>query len=229
MTKLGIIGGLGPEATSDYYFSIIKQYQQKVGSNKRLPELTIESIDMYHMFSLLDQKKYDQVADYVAQAANNLQSAGANFGVMCGNTPHIVFNEIQNRTTLPLLSMVQTSLDKAKEKGLKNLGLLGTKFTMQNDFFKEPFEKSGIHVWFPSLTEQSIIHQKIVDELENGIVKQETKNILLKIITNMIDKYNLDGIVLGCTELPLILSQKELFVYVLDISQIHIEAIVKKL
>ncbi|MFM9597663.1 aspartate/glutamate racemase family protein, partial [Streptomyces scabiei] len=85
-----------------------------------------------HMFSLLDQKKYDQVADYVAQAANNLQSAGANFGVMCGNTPHIVFNEIQNRTTLPLLSMVQTSLDKAKEKGLKNLGLLGTKFTMQN-------------------------------------------------------------------------------------------------
>ncbi len=181
------------------------------------------------MFSLLDQKKYDQVADYVAQAANNLQSAGANFGVMCGNTPHIVFNEIQNRTTLPLLSMVQTSLDKAKEKGLKNLGLLGTKFTMQNDFFKEPFEKSGIHVWFPSLTEQSIIHQKIVDELENGIVKQETKNILLKIITNMIDKYNLDGIVLGCTELPLILSQKELFVYVLDISQIHIEAIVKKL
>lgn len=146
MKKLGIIGGLGPEETSDYYLSIIKQYQQKVGSNERLPELAIESIDMYHMFNLLDQKKYDQVADYVAQAANNLQSAGANFGIMCGNTPHIVFNEIQNRTTLPLLSMVQTALDKARETGLKNLGLLGTKFTMQNDFFRDPFEKSGTHL-----------------------------------------------------------------------------------
>lgn len=162
-------------------------------------------------------------------APNKLQRSGADFGIMCGNTPHIVFNEIQNRTSLPLLSMVQTSLDKAKSKGLKNLGLLGTKFTMQNDFFKEPFENSEINIWLPSPTEQSFIHQKIIDELEQGIVKQTTKYSLLKIITNMVDKHDLDGIVLGCTELPLILNQSDLSVDVLDISQIHIEAIVKKL
>ncbi|CAG58378.1 uncharacterized protein GVI51_D01089 [Nakaseomyces glabratus] len=227
--KVGIIGGIGPEATTHYYISIIKQFQDAVGSDKVLPEMVVESINMYHMFEMLEQRQYDDVAEYLAHAACNLQKAGADFGVMCGNTPHIVFEKIQGKTDLPLLSMVQCSLDVASAMGLKRLALLGTKFTMQNDFFKRPFEMAGISIYTPSPVEQETIHQKIVGELENGIVTPDTKSTLLTIINGMIKEHGLDGVILGCTELPLILNQRDFSIEVLDIAKEHINAIVKKL
>lgn len=230
LQKLGIIGGIGPEATMNYYSSIIKLYQKKVGTDKDLPRITIESINMYHMFKLLDAKRYDDVTDYVSTAANNLLKAGCDFGLMCGNTPHLLFDQIQQRTALPLLSIVQTSVEAAQRLHLQRLALLGTKFTMQNDFFTKPFQQAGIQIALPSANDQALIHQKIVDELENGIVKQGTKQQLLAIIDQMVKKGQLDGVVLGCTELPLILSQDDFSdIKVFDIAKIQMAAAVDKI
>lgn len=227
--KIGIIGGIGPEATINYYQQIIKLYQNKLGTNKQLPVITIESVNMYHMFEMLERKDFDGVANYVGQAANNLKAAGATFGLMCGNTPHIVFNQIQAQTSLPLMSIVDASLQKAQQLGLKRLLLLSTKFTMENDFFSEPFENYRIKIVCPSDEQQQFIHEKIVNELENGIVKPGTKQALLKLITQLQAKYQPDGIILGCTELPLILSQNDFDIRVFDIAQVHISAAVERL
>ncbi|WP_413627822.1 amino acid racemase [Fructilactobacillus vespulae] len=229
MTKLGIIGGIGPEATVDYYLSIIKQYQQSMGNQQVLPEITIESINMYHMFALLQDKKYDQVVAYLKTAVDHLEAAGADFAIMCGNTPHIVFEQLQQQTNLPLMSMVETSVAEAQRLGLKRLGLLGTRFTMENDFFVAPFERAGIEIKIPNPDEINFIHEKIVSELENGIVKPETKKQLLAIAERMISANHLDGIILGCTELPLILKPEDFNVETFDITKIHIAAIVKEL
>lgn len=226
MKRIGIIGGLGPEATIAYYRSIIDGVQQSLGSRQVLPEISIVSVDMYRMFSMLDTEDYESVETYLANAADELQASGAGFGLMCGNTPHIVFDGIQRRTKLPLLSMVSTALHEAQHQGLHRLGLLGTKFTMQHDFFTTPFAQAGIEMHVPNPNDQEIIHQKIVNELENGIVRAETKATLLEIISRMIDAYALDGIVFGCTELPLILKPEDLSVSTLDIAAIHIQAAV---
>ena len=162
----------------NYYSAIIKQYQERVGTDKELPRITIESINMYHMFRLLDAQQYEKIAGYVGAAANNLLKAGCDFGLICGNTPHLLFDKIQARTDLSLLSIVETAVAAAQQLHLQRLALLGTKFTMQNDFFIKPFREAGIEVCRPSEDDQPIIHQKIVDKLENGIVKKETKQQL---------------------------------------------------
>lgn len=114
----------------NYYSAIIKQYQERIGTDKELPRITIESINMYHMFRLLDAQQYEKVAGYVGAAANNLLKAGCDFGLMCGNTPHLLFDQIQARTDLPLLSIVETAVAVAQQLHLQRLALLGTKFTM---------------------------------------------------------------------------------------------------
>ena len=120
MKKLGIIGGLGPEATVNYYMDIIAGVQKALGNDEILPPITIESVDMYYMFTLLSAGKYEDTASYLAEAAENLRKAGCDFGLMCGNTAHIVFDEVQARTSLPLMSMVETALEEAKKQKLKN-------------------------------------------------------------------------------------------------------------
>ncbi|MFT8424955.1 MAG: amino acid racemase [Liquorilactobacillus sp.] len=223
MKKLGIIGGIGPEATINYYLAAIKRTQKILGTTKQLPEIVINSINMYHMFDLLERKDYPAVVAYLVKAANELQAAGADFGLMCGNTPHIVFDQVQQQTSLPLLSIVTTALKQAQSLQLKRVVLLGTKFTMQNTFFSQPFIDAGIKLALPDSAEQAWLHQKIVDELDNGVVKRETKQRLLHMTQHLIEQYQLDGLILGCTELPLILHPIDFSVAVLDTAKIHVE------
>lgn len=227
MKKLGIIGGIGPEATMSYYSEIIAGYQHRMGSLETLPEIVINSINMYHMFSLLEVQDYAAVATYLADAARELQQAGADFGLMCGNTPHIVFQRIQEQVDLPLLSIITPSLKAAQDKGLRRLGLLGTKFTMQHDFFTVSFIRTGIDIITPSPEDQTYIHRKIVEELENGIVLEQTRQEMIRLITTMIHSNHLDGIILGCTELPLLLQNTDIPVEILDIAKLHIQQAVE--
>lgn len=222
MKKLGIIGGIGPEATMSYYDDIIRGYQQQVDSVQSLPEIVINSINMYRMFSMLEREDYAAVASYLAEAVRQLQRAGADFALMCGNTPHIVFDRIQEQVDIPLLSIVTPTLETARSQGLNSLGLLGTKFTMQHGFFATPLREAGIRVVTPSTDEQNFIHRKIVDELENGIVLEQTKLEMIRLITTMIGRNHLDGIILGCTELPLLLHSEDVPIAVLDIAALHI-------
>lgn len=229
MKHVGIIGGIGPEATMDYYRAIIAGVQQVKHSTAVLPEISIRSIDMYRMFSMLDREDYPAVEAYLGDAAEDLRHGGADFGLMCGNTPHIVFDGIQRRTALPLLSIVTSALQEAQRRGLLRLGLLGTKFTMHHDFFTSAFQAAGIAMVTPEAADQELIHARIVDELEQGIVRDETRTLLLGIVSRMVAEHGLDGIVLGCTELPLILSPENMPVATLDIADIHIRAIVARI
>ncbi|WP_164669343.1 aspartate/glutamate racemase family protein [Virgibacillus doumboii] len=226
MKRAGIVGGLGPESTVEYYQSFIHKYQGRVNSKQDLPELFINSINMYNIFKFISEDRLDDLIDYVGGAAQKLESIGADFVVISANTPHIVFDEVKKKVNVPMFSIVEETYRKADALGLKNVGLLGTKFTMEHDFFKKPFLESSKKIAVPSEEEQQFIHQRIVDELENGIVKEDTKEAFLKIINKMTREENLDGLILGCTELPMILNDEDVDIALLNTMEIHVDKMV---
>ena len=227
MQKLGIIGGTGPEATVDYYQSIISTYQEKTGKKEDLPEFLINSINMYKVFDLLENGKKEELADYLAEAVTALEKAGADFAVLSANTAHIVFDEVQQKAGIPLISIVEESARTADDMKLGKIGLLGTKFTMENDFFQKVFSGRQKELVVPTQQEQDFIHQKIVDELEKGIVKDETKEAFLKIVARMAEQDGIEGVILGCTELPMLIKPEDSAIPQLNTTEIHVEAIVE--
>ncbi|MGG3181664.1 amino acid racemase [Priestia megaterium] len=226
MKKVGIIGGTGPESTVVYYQSIISKFQEKIGSKEGLPELFINSINMYKMFNLLMNGQTQELITYLTDAVQKLESVGADFVVFTGNTPHIVFEQVQKNVQVPMISMVEETYLKAQELSLEKIGLIGTKFTMENDFFKKPFISHNIEMVVPNQSEQEYIHQKIVEELENGIVNNETKKVFLNIIKQMTDRDGTQAIILGCTELPMLIKDEDLNISSLNTAEIHINKIV---
>ncbi len=226
MKKVGIIGGTGPESTVDYYKSIISKFQEKIGSKEDLPELFINSINMYKMFNLLMNGQTQELIHYLTDAVQKLESVGVDFVVFTGNTPHIVFERVQEKVQVPMISMVEETYLKAQELSLEKIGLIGTKFTMENDFFKKPFISHNIEIVVPNQSEQEYIHRKIVEELENGIVNNETKKGFLNIIEQMTDRDGIQAIILGCTELPMLIKNEDLNIHSLNTAEIHINKIV---
>jgi aspartate racemase len=226
MKKVGILGGMGPESTIDYYQSIISKFQEKKGSKEELPELFINSINMYKMFNLLTNGKTKELINYLAEAVHTLKNVGSDFVVMSANTPHIVFEEVQQEVQLPMISIVEETFLKAQELGLEKIGLIGTKFTMENDFFKKPFISHNKEIVVPNQSEQQYIHKKIVEELENGIVNNETKMEFLNIIDQMMNRDNIQGVILGCTELPMLIQNEDLTIHLLNTTEIHVNKIV---
>ncbi|MFP3121737.1 amino acid racemase [Ectobacillus funiculus] len=226
MKRVGIIGGTGPESTVDYYKSIISKFQEKIGSKEDLPELFINSINMYKMFNLLMNGQTKELIHYLTDAVQKLESVGVDFVVFTGNTPHIVFEQVQEKVQVPMISMVEETYVKAQELNLEKVGLIGTKFTMENDFFKKPFISHNIEIVVPNQSEQEYIHRKIVEELENGIVNNETKRGFLNIIEQMTARDGIQAIILGCTELPMLIKNEDLNIHSLNTAEIHINKIV---
>ncbi|WP_226669626.1 aspartate/glutamate racemase family protein [Metabacillus litoralis] len=226
MQKLGIVGGMGPESTVDYYQTIISKYQKMIGSKEELPEFFINSINMYKMFNLLTIGQTQELINYLVDAVEKLESVGADFVIMAANTPHIVFDEVQKIVRVPMISIVEETFLKTQELGLDKIGLIGTKFTMENNFFKKPFTSNKKEIIVPSLSEQDYIHRKIVEELENGIVNYETKKAFLNIINGMINRDNIEGVILGCTELPILINSDDLTIHQLNTTEIHINKII---
>lgn len=226
MKKVGIIGGMGPESTIDYYQQVVSKFQTRIGSKEKLPELFINSINMYKMFELLANKQTGELIQYLAEAVQKLESIGADFVVMAANTPHIVFEQVQQKVRLPMISIVEATYVKAAELDIQRIGLIGTKFTMENDFFKKPFISNNMKIVLPNQIEQEYVHKKIVEELENGIVKNETKREFLQLINRMIRKDQIQGLILGCTELPMLIKKEDLTLPLLNTTEIHVNKII---
>jgi aspartate racemase len=229
MKTAGIIGGIGPESTIDYYRQIIAAYRQQTGDNS-YPGLLINSINMTKMLDYIGRNELAEVSEYLLGEVGKLAQAGADFGALASNTPHIVFDVLWQRSPIPLISIVETACEAAKAKGLKRVGLFGTRFTMQGHFYGDVFNRAGIQLATPAPDEQTYIHDKYMGELVNGILLPETRQGLLQIVTRLKDEEGIDGLVLGGTELPLILTGESYQgIPFLDTTRIHVAQIVAEI
>lgn len=229
MKTLGIIGGLGPESTIDYYGKIIALYRERTGDGS-YPQLIINSVDLKKGLDFMDANNLPGMADYLAEEIGKLILAGATFGLISANTPHIVFDEVASRSSIPLISIVEATCAAAKARKLKRLALFGTRYTMQATFYPKAFSREGIELLLPSPEDQTYIHDKYLNELVSGKFLPATRAGLLAIVDRMKANSNIDGVILAGTELPLILRDSEHNgIPLLDTTKIHCEAAVTEM
>ena len=225
MKRIGIIGGIGPESTVDYYKLIIGAFHEKQ-ADLGYPEIIIYSANLSSLMRIFETKDWENLTDWLLEKIIALHKAGADFAVIGSNSPHIVFDKVSSRSPIPMLSIIEETRKNAQKRGLKKLGLLGTRFTMESDFFKKPFGDNEMAVVVPEKEDQELIHHRLFSEIELGIIKDSTKEELLSIVKKMIDKHSIDALILGCTELPLILNKEEFGIPFLNTTAIHAESIV---
>ena len=225
MKKIGIIGGIGPASTLDYYSGVVSGYRAKINDGN-YPKIVINSVNMAEMLSYVSGKDWDNLVNMLLAAINELAAAGAEFAAVASNTPHIVFDRIKQRSPLPLISIVGATCEYARSKSCKKVIVLGTWFTMSSGLYSEAFKKYDITAIVPSEQEQAEIHGIIFPNLEDGIIVPEDKQRMLAIADKLIAEHNADALVLGCTELPLMIKDGDLNTLLLNTAQIHIDAIV---
>jgi len=229
MKTLGIIGGLGPESTIDYYGRIVALYRERRRDGS-YPQFIVNSIDMKKGLDFMDANNLAGMADYLVDEIGKLARAGATFGLISANTPHIVFDEVAPRSPIPLISIVEATCAAAKGRKLRRLALFGTRYTMQGTFYPRVFSREGIELLVPDPEDQDYIHHKYLNELVSGKFLPETRATLLAIVDRMKQKHDIDGVILAGTELPLILRDSEHDgIPFLDTTEIHCEAAVTEM
>jgi len=229
MKTLGIIGGLGPESTIDYYGKIIALYRQRTGDGS-YPQFIINSINLKKGLDFMEANNLAGMADYLVEEIGKLILAGATFGLISANTPHIVFDEVASRSSIPLISIVEATCTAVKAKKLKRLALFGTRYTMQATFYPKVFSREGIELLLPGPDDQTYIHDKYLNELVSGKFLPATRAGLLAIVDRMKAKQHIDGVILAGTELPLILRDREhKGIPFLDTTEIHCGAAVTEM
>jgi aspartate racemase len=229
MKTVGIIGGIAPESTIQYYRLIVAGYREH-NPDGNYPSILINSINMKQMLDLIAAKRLSETIQYLKGEIDRLARAGADFGVLASNTPHLVFDDLQAVSPIPLISIVRATCERTDEMGLKRVGLFGTRFTMQGGFYDREFEKRGMAIVLPAVDDQDYIHEKYMTELVNGTILEETKAGLLRIVNRLKREQKIQGLVLGGTELPLILKDgDDPQIPFLDTTSIHVESIIKRL
>jgi len=229
MKTLGIIGGLGPESTIDYYQRIMALYRERTRDGS-YPEFIIASVNLTKGLNFLDAGDLAGMADYLLEAIGKLARAGADFGIISANTPHIVFDEVAPNSPIPLISIVEATCAAAKARNLKRLALFGTRYTMQATFYPKVFLGEGIELLVPGRDDQDYLHEKYFSELVPGKFLPETRAGLLAIVDRMKAQSDVDGVILAGTELPLILRDPDHNgIPFLDTTKIHVEAAVDEM
>jgi len=229
MKTLGIIGGLGPESTIDYYQRIIALYREHTGDGS-YPEFIINSVNLKKGLDFLAANDLAGMADYLLEGIAKLARAGADLGLISANTPHIVFDDVASKSPIPLISIVEATCAAAKARQLKRLALSGTRYTMQATFYSKVFSREYIELLVPEPNDQYYIHDKYMNELVPGRFLPETRAGLLAIIDRMKARSGIDGVILAGTELPLILRAPEHNgIPSLDTTKIHCEAAVTEM
>jgi aspartate racemase len=226
MKRIGIIGGLGPEGTIDYYKRIINMFNSQ-DSNLNYPEIIIYSVNISDFLQLMESKRYEQAVELMLEKLEALKRAGADFAAISANTPHLLFDRINDRSMIPLISIVEATCREALKTGSKRAGLLGTGFTMNSTFYADVFRKENIEIIIPEPDDRELVNYKLFSEIELGIFKEETRDMLIDIIAKMAQKQKIDSIILGCTEFPLILPDSAYAgIPVLNTTAIHVREIV---
>lgn len=227
MAIVGIVGGLGPESTVDYYRRILEAWERDDPSTA--PSIVIDSLDVRRALHLVERDR-PALTEYLLASLRRLAGAGVDFAVMTANTPHIVFDDLAARSPVPLVSIVEVCAHEAQQRGLRRLALLGTRFTMEGPFYPEVCARHGIAVVPPNDTDRTWIHERYVGELLRGEFRDDTRRHLMSLVSRLRDEEGVDGVILGGTELPLLLTAPVIAdLPALDTTALHVAAIVKRL
>lgn len=224
---VGLVGGLGPESTVDYYRRILAAWERAAPDTA--PSIVIDSLDVRRTLHLVATDRAALV-EYVGASLDRLGGAGVTFAAITANTPHLVFDELAARSPVPLVSIVETCAIEATRRGLRRLGLLGTRFTMEAPFYPEVFARHGLAVVIPPDADRAVVHARYIDELLRGNFREETRAELVAVVERLREREGVDGVVLGGTELPLLLKSAEVAgLPALDTTALHVDAIVQRL
>ena len=225
MKTIGIVGGIGPESTIDYYRLLLARAPEIAAT--RSPRIVINSVDFWAMRTLLEAGDDAGLAEMLVREIAALAGAGAELAIIAANTPHMVFDRVLPRVRIPLVSIVEATRDAAEAQGLRRLGLLGTRFTAQATFFSDVFAARGLEVVAPEPDDLEYVHQKYVGELVEGRFLDATREGLVGVMQRMRERAGIDGVILGGTELPLILRDVPFALPLLDTTRIHVDAVLR--
>jgi aspartate racemase len=231
MKTIGLIGGMSWESTETYY-RLINEGIKKRYCGSHSAKILMYSYDYYELDTMLHRGDMEGVSKSLVEKAIKLEQAGAEVLMILANTIHLISDDVKDAINIPLIHIVDETLKVLVDKKLKRPLLLGTKFTMGSDLYTKRSNQYNIEIQIPSLEEQTFIHKTIYEELIKGDVKSSSKEIFLSIIENHIKNSHIDSLILGCTEIPMLISQDDLYIPVLNTTIIHanaaIEQIIKK-
>ena len=219
--KIGILGGLTPESTITYYMHIVHRYHELYGDHG-YPETIIVGVSFQQYEDWMLKEDWDSIEKALLEGLKTLKQAGCDFAVIATNTMHILFEKLQKQIDMPLISIVDATAEAIKAEGFKKIGLIGTQFSMTKPFYREGLKKHGIDVVTPNQEDQDYIVKVIFDELSIGKLTEESRKGYLKIIDKLVEQ-GAEGIVLGCTEIPLLIRQQDTDVKVFDTATVHAE------
>ena len=225
MKKIGLIGGTGPESTLMYY----KELNSRIDSltnGKEMPDIVIESVNFRRAWEYVVSGQYDKLSEYLVEKVNHLVDSGAEIVSLTAATMHIVYGQVESETKAGLISIPKAISEEVVAKGIKKVGLLGTIFTMEQEYMKKDLQDAGVHVFIPEKTDRELIAKRILEELEFGIVKDSTLQEFISIINKMKNYFGIEAIILGCTELPLLLNTENCPICCLDAVEIHIKKLI---
>jgi aspartate racemase len=225
--RVGLVGGLGPESTIDYYRRILGEWARLDAST--LPQIVMDSLDVWYALRLVEGDR-PALVEYLADSVRRLARGGADFVAMTANTAHIVFDEVAVRSPVPLLSIVETCAAEARRLGLTRLALLGTGFTMGAPFYPEVCARYGVAVVPPGADDRAWLHERYVGELLKGDFRDATGRGVVALVERLREEKGLDGVILAGTELPLLLGDVAVGgLPTLDTTALHVAAIVERL
>ncbi len=217
--KIGILGGLSPESTVTYYKHIVRRYQELFGDHS-YPEIIIYSVCFQRFIDWMAQEKWDEIRDELIDAVRSLGVAGADFAVIATNTMHMFFDEVQKESPIPLISIIEATAEAIKEEGIVVVGLLGTRFTMEKEFYRNGLASHGVETLVPDEMDRDYINKVVFEELSRGLIRSVSRDRFLRVIEDLIAR-GAQGIVLGCTEIPLLINAQHSSVKLFDTAAIH--------
>jgi len=218
---IGILGGLSPESTITYYEYITRTYYERF-RNHGYPETVIYSVTFQEFVDWQKEGLWDKAVDRMVEAIVRLHRAGADFGVIAANTMHIVFDEVQQRSPIPLINIIDATAESIKKENFDTVGLLGTIFTVGGSFYKNALRRHGIRTIVPGVDDQRYVNRVIYEELVQGKTLLKSKKGFIRIVKSL-EHEGAQGVVLGCTEIPLLLRQEDCAVKLFDTAKIHAE------
>lgn len=225
MKTIGLIGGTSWFSTIDYYRIINETVNSRIGNNASA-KILLYSVNFEEIVTLTKQNDWAGIAAIMCKAAKNLETAGADCLLLCANTMHIIADKVQEVLDIPILHIADVVATTIEKKNLQHVLLLGTKYTMQSSFYADRLGAKGIKITIPDVEEMEIINNSIYNELGKGLLLPETKSIYLDIINKYIAT-GAEAIILGCTEIPLLIKQADCTIPLLDTTLLHANAAVK--